>query len=125
MRKEAPKWQAMDCRRKFAGDFIVLLGGWKVHSLTRGGESLDMIAGLVIGGHVHLSNIARAVSAGNTDIHGVEKRLSGHLGSEHWDMSPVTDNLLAWSAGMADTIPVADLTDMAKPPRPARIGEGS
>jgi hypothetical protein len=84
----------------------------------------DMIAGLIIGGHVHLSKIARAISAGNDDIHGLEKRLSGHLGSEDWDMSPVADDLLAWSARVVsdDTILVADLTDMAKPY--ARVLEG-
>ena len=77
----------------------------------------EMIAGLVVGGHVHLSKIARAISAGHADIHGVEKRLSGHLGSEDWDMSPVADDLLTWSATMVgdDTVLVADLTDMAKP----------
>jgi hypothetical protein len=77
----------------------------------------DMIAGILIGGHVHLSKVARAISAGDTDIHGVEKRLSGHLSSEHWDMSPVADCLLAWSAAMVgdDAILVADLTDIAKP----------
>src|SRR5438270_3531948 len=84
----------------------------------------DMIAGLIIGGHVHLSKIARAISSGDDDIHGVEKRLSGHLGSENWDMSPVADDLLAWSARVVsnDTILVADLTDMAKPY--ARVLEG-
>src|ERR1700751_5693918 len=83
-----------------------------------------MIAGLVIGGHVHLSKIARAISRGDTDIHGVEKRLSKHLASEHWDMTPVADRLLAESAAMVDddTILVADLTDMAKPY--ARVLEG-
>jgi hypothetical protein len=36
----------------------------------------DMIAGLIIGGHVHLSKVARAVYAGDTNIHGAEKKLS-------------------------------------------------
>lgn len=84
----------------------------------------EMIAGLVVGGHVHLSKVARAVSSGTTDIHGVEKRLSLHLGSEHWDMSPLADDLLKRSAAMVndDTLIVADLTDMAKPH--ARVLEG-
>ena len=90
----------------------------------RRGFIQDMIPGLLISGHVHLSKIARAISPGNADIHGVEKRLSRHLGSEHWDMSPVADELLAWSAGRVgdQTILVADLTDMAKPY--ARVLEG-
>ncbi|HZU39107.1 MAG TPA: hypothetical protein VFA18_24490 [Gemmataceae bacterium] len=52
----------------------------------------DMIPGLLHSGHVHLSKVARAISPGDADIHGVEKRLSRHLGSEHWDMSPVATN---------------------------------
>lgn len=77
----------------------------------------EMVTGLVIAGHVHLSKIARGFSPGDADRHDVEKRLSRHLASEHWEMSPVADNLLAWSAAMIhdDTILVADLTDMAKP----------
>jgi hypothetical protein len=77
----------------------------------------DMIPGLVISGHVHLSKVARGISHGAADIHGVEKRLSGHLGSEHWDMSPVAAELLRRSAGLvtADTLLTADLTDLAKP----------
>src|ERR1700741_2732232 len=62
----------------------------------------DMIAGFVIGGHVHLSQIARAISRGDTDIHGVAKRLSKNLAREHWDMTPVADRLLAESAAMVD-----------------------
>ncbi len=84
----------------------------------------DMVSGLVIGGHVHLSKVARAISPGDADIHGVEKRLSTHLGSDAWDMSPVADELLRWSAAMVtdDTLLVADLTDLAKPY--ARVLEG-
>lgn len=83
----------------------------------RGQFVQDMIVGLAIGGHVHLSKIARAVSSGDANIHAVEKRLSRHLASEHWQMTPIADNLLEWSAAMvgADTILTADLTDMAKP----------
>ena len=51
----------------------------------------DLIPGLVSANHVHLTKVARAIGDGTEDIHGVEKRLSRHLGSEHWDMSP-----LAW-----------------------------
>lgn len=84
----------------------------------------EMVAGIVIGGHVHLSKVARAISGGDANIHGVEKRLSTHLGSEAWDMSPVADELLQWSAAMVtdDTLLVADLTDLAKPY--ARVLEG-
>jgi hypothetical protein len=76
----------------------------------------DMIPGLLISGHVHLSKVARAISPGDADIHGVEKRLSRHLGSEHWDMSPVAMDLLTRSARMVteDTLLTADLTDLAK-----------
>ena len=58
----------------------------------------DMITGLVIGGHVHLSKIARATSRGTEDIKSQEKRLSRHLGSEHWDMSPLAETLLTDAA---------------------------
>lgn len=77
----------------------------------------DMIAGLVISGHVHLTKVARAISGGNANIHSVEKRLSNHLGSEHWDMSPVSDELLRQAAARVneDTIITADLTDVSKP----------
>lgn len=77
----------------------------------------DMIPGLVIAGHVHLSKVARAISPGDTHIHGVEKRLSNHLGSEHWDASPLSDELLQRSANLVtdDTLLTADLTDLAKP----------
>ncbi len=76
----------------------------------------DMIPGLLISGHVHLAKVARAISPGDADIHGVEKRLSRHLGSEHWDMSPVAKELLTRSAGMVtdDTLIVADLSDINK-----------
>ena len=58
----------------------------------------DMIPGILISGHVHLTKVARAISRGDADIHGVEKRLSRHLGSEHWDLSPIADELLGRSA---------------------------
>lgn len=75
-----------------------------------------MIAGLVIAGHVHLTKVARAIGQGHEDIHSVEKRLSRHLASDHWDMSPVADELLARSAALVadDSLIVADLTDLAK-----------
>jgi len=77
----------------------------------------DMVAGMTIAGHVHLSKIARAISRGDTRIHGVEKKLSKHLGSEHWDMSAVADDLLQRSARMVndDTLIAGDLTDLGKP----------
>jgi hypothetical protein len=76
----------------------------------------DMITGLVIGGHVHLSKIARATSSGTEDIKSQEKRLSRHLGSEHWDMSPLADTLRTDAAARVrdETLIVADLTDVAK-----------
>jgi hypothetical protein len=77
----------------------------------------DMIAGLIVSGHVHLSKIARAISVGDAKIHGVEKKLSRHLASEHWNMRPVDDFLLQRSAALIgdDTLIVADLADLAKP----------
>lgn len=76
----------------------------------------DMIPGMLISGHVHLTKVARAISPGDADIHGVEKRLSRHLGSEHWDMSPLADTLLSRSAAMVtdDTLLTADLSDLNK-----------
>lgn len=76
----------------------------------------EMISGLVIAGHVHLSKVARAIGQGCEDIHSVEKRLSRNLASKHWDMSPVADDLLTRSAAMVndDSLIVADLTDVAK-----------
>ena len=77
----------------------------------------EMVTGLVIGGHVHLSKIARAAGRGDEDIHAEEKRLSRHLSSEHWSMQPVADELLSWSAASIEeqTLIVADLTDVSKP----------
>ena len=71
-----------------------------------------MISGLIIAGHVHLSKIARAVHTGVTNIHAVEKKLSRHLASEHWNMTPVDDFLLQHSAAMIgeDTLIPAEAT---------------
>ena len=76
----------------------------------------DMLTGLVAAGHVHLTAIARGISRGAGNIHAAEKRLSRHLGSEHWDMSPVADELLRRSAASVGdaTLIVADTTDLAK-----------
>jgi len=76
----------------------------------------EMVAGLVIGGHVHLSKIARAAGRGDEDIHAAEKRLSRHLDSEHWSLQPVVDELRSWSAAdiQKQTLIVADLTDISK-----------
>lgn len=84
----------------------------------------EMVRGLVIGGHVHLSRVARAVGNGSNDIEVDEKRLSRHLGSEHWNMQPVVEALRSWSVEMIgpDTLIVADLTDISK--YYARVLEG-
>ncbi len=58
----------------------------------------EMIVGLVIGGHVHLTKIARAIGSGRTNVHAVQKRLSRHLDSPHWSMEPVMNELLSSSA---------------------------
>src|SRR5690349_15496483 len=61
----------------------------------------DMVTGLVAAGHVHLTKVARALSRGLGNIHADEKRLSKHLASEHWDASPIADELLRRSAALA------------------------
>jgi len=75
----------------------------------------DMLQGLIAAGHVHLTAIARGTRSGN--IHAAEKRLSGHLSSEHWNAGPLATELLQRSAAMVgeDTIIPADLTDLSKP----------
>jgi hypothetical protein len=76
----------------------------------------DMVGGLVLANHVHLSKVARAIGTGGDDIHAAEKRLRRHLGSAHWDASGLADRLLAQSAALvgADTLITADPTDLAK-----------
>ena len=76
----------------------------------------DMLTGLAVAGHVHLTAVARANSRGAGNIHAAEKRLSRNLASEHWDASPLADELLRRSAGVVgdDTLLVADTTDLAK-----------
>lgn len=76
----------------------------------------DMLTGLIAAGHVHLTAIARGVG-GDETLHAAEKRLSRHLGSEHWDMSPLADELLRRSAARVndDTLLIGDITDMSKP----------
>ena len=76
----------------------------------------EMVTGLVVAGHVHLTAVARATHRGSATIHGAEKRLSRNLASEHWDASPVAAELLRRSAAMVtdDTLIVADTTDLAK-----------
>jgi hypothetical protein len=78
---------------------------------------IDMVTGLVAAGHVHLTAVARGVTRGMGNIHAFEKRLSRHLGSEHWDMSPIADSLLRDSAARVheNTLIPADLTDLSKP----------
>ena len=63
---------------------------------------LEMIVGLIVGGHVYLNRIARAVGSGWQDVHSAEKRLSRHLASEHWDASPPAEVLLHDSAATSD-----------------------
>ena len=76
----------------------------------------QMIRGLVIGGHVHLTAVARAAPEPDVTLHAAEKKLSRHLGSEHWNASPLADELLRRSAAMVtdDTIIPADTTDLNK-----------
>ena len=77
----------------------------------------EMLAGLISAGHVHLSAIARGISRGGGNIHAVEKRLSRHLSSDHWNAGALSAELLRRSAAFVgdDTILAADLTDLAKP----------
>ena len=76
----------------------------------------DMITGLVGVGHVHLTKVARATHHGEGHIHGAEKRLSGHLKSEHWNSASLAAELLRRSAAMVndETLISADTTDLAK-----------
>jgi hypothetical protein len=76
----------------------------------------EMVTGLVAGGHVHLTEVARATQRSAGSIHAAEKRLSRNLASEHWDASPLSDELLCRSAALVndDSILVADPTDLAK-----------
>ena len=82
----------------------------------RRGFVADMLRGLVAGGHVHLTAVARATHRGTANIHAAEKRLSRHLASEHWNAGPVAAELLRRSAALVtdDTLIVADTTDLAK-----------
>jgi hypothetical protein len=82
----------------------------------RRGFVTDMLTGLVAAGHVHLTAVARGISRGAGNTHADEKRLSRHLGSEHWDAGPVAAELLRRSAGLVtnDTLIVGDTTDLAK-----------
>ncbi len=76
----------------------------------------EMVVGLVLASHVHLTKVARAIGSGGNSVHADEKRLSRHLDSEHWSMRPVIDGLLKDSAAMVgeESLIVADLTDVAK-----------
>lgn len=76
----------------------------------------EMVGGLTVAGQVHLTAVARANSRGTGNIHADEKRLSRNLGSEHWDASPLADELLRRSAAQVhdNTLIVADTTDLAK-----------
>lgn len=76
----------------------------------------EMIVGLGIAGHVHLTKVARAFGSGATNVHAMEKRLSRDQDSHHWSMQPDIDGLLAWSAETVgeDSLIVADQTDVAE-----------
>lgn len=76
----------------------------------------QMITGLVAAGHVHLTKVARATHRGVANIHSAQKKLSGHLASEHWNTAPLAAQLLRRSAAMVtdDTLIPADTTDLAK-----------
>ena len=76
----------------------------------------EMITGLVAGGHVHLTAVARANHRGTANIHAAAKRLSRHLASAPWNAAPLADALLARSAALVtdDTLITADTTDLAQ-----------
>ena len=76
----------------------------------------DMLTGLVVAGHVHLTAVARGISGGDGNIHAIEKRLSRNLRSEHWEADPIADRLLQRSAALVtdDTLITGDTTDLAK-----------
>jgi hypothetical protein len=85
------------CRRLYA--FGGRVASW-IRDSGRQRSLQEMLVGLVIGGHVHLTKVARAFGSGVTNVHAVEKRLSRHLDSPHWSRQPVIAGLLAWSAEM-------------------------
>jgi hypothetical protein len=76
----------------------------------------EMVTGLVGAGHVHLTTVARATHRGEASIHAAQKRLGGHLASEHRNTAPLAAQLLSRSAAMVtdDTLIPADTTDLAK-----------
>ena len=82
----------------------------------RRGFVTDMLTGLVAGGHVHLTAVARATHRGEANIHAAEKKLRRHLASEHRDASPLAAELLRRSAALVtdDTLIAADTADLAK-----------
>lgn len=76
----------------------------------------EMIGGLVVGGHVHLTDVVRATYRGEANIHAAEKRLCRNLASPHWNSAALPAELLRRSAAMVtdDTLITADTTDLAK-----------
>ncbi len=82
----------------------------------RRGFITDMLTGLVAGGHVHLTEVARALHRGSANIHVPEKWLSRHLASEHWNAGSLAAELLHRSAALVteDTLISADTTNLAK-----------
>jgi hypothetical protein len=76
----------------------------------------EMITGLVAGGHVHLTKVARATHRTEANIHAAQKRLGGHLKSTHWNAGPLAAELLRRSAAMVtdESLIPADTTDLAK-----------
>lgn len=76
----------------------------------------EMITGLVAAGHVHLTKVARATHRGESNVHAAQKRLGGHLASEHWNSASLAAELLRRSAAMVtdESLIPADTTDLAK-----------
>lgn len=87
-----------------------------VSDTRRGRFIREMIVGLVVAAHVHLTKIARAAGSGTTNVHAAVKRLSRHLDSHHWSVEPLRQKLLHDAAAMVgeEQLIVADLTDVAK-----------
>jgi hypothetical protein len=87
---------------------------------------VEMVTGLIIANHVHLTKIARATGGGDQRVHAQEKRLSRHLDSEHWSMQGLVDQLQTEAVTRVgdESLIVADLTDLAKPYARALQGLG-
>jgi hypothetical protein len=78
------------------------------------GPLTGTVPGLVIANHAHLSKVARAVSSGRGDVHPVGKGFSKQLDSDRWDVSSLSDRLVADAVAEDNDngLLVADVTEV-------------